>query len=326
MRRYHCRFPHIMTQLLGHADAMTLRYDLRLPSPASSGWKRARRPLWGRNSAGRIATRPPQLARLTSRLASAFGPVQLVSRGHYHSCKRLRQQPSLELRQCEPFRHPSSKQRGVCELLAVQIAFPSALKMEWEGKITKSHFFPRRRSTVESPCQLRGHRRYLRERLIPLYSVALVFRSDHPGASADQHRRYSATSLASVAEPAGRLIRRPVQISTEGSAPRPFHEFLRERLKKFDAAADTGHTTVFSVLTKLPDPALGRALREALLGMTFPDPTAPQPEPADARAVAKASLSLEVIGASHHDDFMQATLKARQPSTPISPFTPDSAA
>ena len=162
--------------------------DLRLPSPASSGWKRARRPLWGRNSAGRIATRPPQLARLTSRLASAFGPVQLVSRGHYHSV-RLRQQPSCS----SAMRTLSSPvQQATWCLCTARGSDRLPLRVEdgVGGQSTKSHFFPRRRSTVESPCQLRGHRRYLRERLSHLLRRSRVpVRSSR--ASADQHRRYS---------------------------------------------------------------------------------------------------------------------------------------
>ena len=301
---------------LGHADAMTLRMTFVSHHLRVLGGSGHAAPYGGEIPLDGLRPGPHNSQDLRAAwhlLSDPFSSFHADIIIPYTSANSL---PAVL--QCEPFRHPSSKQRGVCAPLAVQIAFPSALKMEWEGKVQSLTFF----HAGDPPWKV--HASFVDTVAIfesgyLIYSVALVFRSDHPARVPINIA--AILTLASVAEPAGRLIGRPVQISTEGSAPRPFHEFLRERLKGLDAAADTGHTTVFSVLTKLPDPALGRALREALLGMTFPDPTAPQPEPADARAVAKASLSLEVIGASHHDDFMQATLKARERSTPISPFT-----
>ena len=296
---------------VGHADALTLRMTFVSRHLQASAGRGHDAPHGGEIPLDGLRPRPedpPELRAAWHLLSDSFSSFHADIIIPFASANSL---PAVL--QCEPFRHASSKQRGTREPLAVRISFPSALKMEWEGKVRSLTFFHATDSPWEVHADLVDSVAVFESGYL-IYSVALVFRPDH--GSRVPINVAAILTLASVAEPAGRLIGKPVRISSDGSAPLPFHNFLPRRLNTLAAAADAGQTTVFSVFANAPDPAVRITLRDALLGMTFPDPTSSQ-----AAANTRASLSLEIIGADHHADALRAARESQERSTPITPFT-----
>lgn len=296
--------------ILGHADAITLRITFVSHHVRQHGTRDANAPYGGEIPLDRVRPdrKTPKDAHKEWRLlTSQFGSFNADIIIPFASASSL---PAIL--QCEPFRKEPDGVAGTRAPLAVKIAFPSVLEMEWEGEVRTFTFSDQGEAAWTIDALLVDSVAIFESGYLT-YSIALVFQTD-----SGRRPTINATAilaLGSIAEPAGHLIGEPVRIGTDALSLLPIHEFLRRRLRDLDAG-DHGSTTIFSALRRVEDPDLRQSLRECLLGMTFYDPTRP-----DIETNTKVSLSLEIIGADRHDAVIHAAAEAAARTAPVTAFT-----